>query len=1334
MIGLRLYLLGPPRIERDGAPVGVDTAKAIALLAYLVLTETSQRRETLIGLLWPESDQARGRAALRRTLSALNKALGGERLPADRDTVGLEPGARPWVDLLQFRARLAACKAHGHAAADVCPDCLGPLGDAVALCGGDFLQGFSLRDSLGFDDWQYHQGEILRRELDGALDRLARGLAARGEVEAALDYARRRLAVDPLNEAAHCQLMALYAQAGQRPSALRQYAECARILQAELGVTPQRATTSLYQDIAAGRTGPQLPAVPAPEVPSLPAVTLPFPEQTAPEGSSEETHRIVTVLFADINIRQEASHPTSSEGIATTLRDFAQEAGDIIARHGGELHSLVGGRLVAVFGVAGAHESDPERALRAALEARTAAGRLGLDLSAGLSTGDVLFAKVEAGGWSRAALFGAPADAARRLSGSAAPGEILAGEPTYRLAARGYAFARLDRDLGVGAAYRVEHPLLEPGRDMRREGYAADLIGRDAELVRLETAIAGLRRGRGGMVSIIGEAGVGKSRLIRELRILAAAGSRDEERPVWLEGRCLEMDMLPGYAPFIDMFQAHFGFRAEEPDQNRCRRVYSGLVEMVAGGALSEVRGEEVAPLLCNLLSLRSDQEGRTSFPEYNAEKLRQETFRAVRDVLLALGRQRPLILVFEDLHWADGLSLDLISLLMEAVRENPLLLLCAYRLDPGHRSAHLGVIAARKCRDQYTELRLSELSHDQSAQMVASLLHTASLPLSAREVILERCQGNPFSIEEVVQTLLESDLLYAEGGVWRTRGRLDRSTVPGTIQQVIVGRVERLDAGLRRLLLTASVIGRVFRRRVLEMVSAQPNLERDLWALEDRGLIYEERAVPELEYSFRHVLVQEALVQSLSDQPRAAIHRRVVTAMEVLYGDNLAEHCEELAHHAVAGGDASKAVPYLLQAGEKAKRAFDNAAAIDHFGRALDLLRSFSDGPERDHRELELQLALGTLIVHTRGHSAPEVAAAYARAYELSRDAGDAVSRFHALLGLRRYHLHRAELGEALKLDEQLLASAREIPDPAYLARAHAMRGEILLRAGDFAAACEHAALALESRLTSAQRLDQSLLFGNDNATLSGAVFAQASWFLGYPDRALVQIRRVHADARQIDHPFSLVVALYWTATIHRLRREPLAVREMTKALLEVAQAHGFPLFAAVGAIDDGWALASEDPRAGIERIRQGTAMCGACELDLLMTGAHVALAEVWGRAGDPGAGLSAIAEGMTLAQQTGEEQRLAEFHRLQGELLALAESDAEQVEASFQLALQVSRRQQARSLELRAAVSLARLWQRQGRLGEARQLLEPLYAWFTEGFDTADLVDARMLLEDLS
>ena len=1333
MIGLRLYLLGPPRIERDGAPVMVDTAKAIALLAYLVLTETSQRRETLIGLLWPESDPAHGRAALRRTLSALNKALGGERLLADPHTVGLDPGARPWVDVLQFRARLAACKTHGHGAAGVCPDCLGPLGDAVALCGGDFLQGFSLRDSLAFDDWQYHQGEILRRELDGALDRLARGLAARGEVEAALDYARRRTTVDPLNEAAHCQLMEIYAQAGQRPSALRQYGECARILRTELGVTPQRTTTSLYSEIAAGRMGSQPAVALLLEAPSPPPVTPPLAEQAGP-GPLQETQRIVTVLFADVSARQEAGQTPSPAGGVPTLRDFAREAGDIIARHGGELHSLVGGCLVALFGAGGTHESDPERALRAALEARSAAGRLGLNLSAGLSTGEVLFAQVEAGGWSRAVLFGAPADAARRLSGSATPGEILAGEPTYRLAARAFEFARLDRDLGTGAAYRVEHPLLERGRDMGREGYTADLIGREAELARLEAALAELRRGRGGMVSLIGEAGVGKSRLIRELHALTAVSSRGEERPIWLEGRCLEMDTLSGYAPFVDMFQAHFGFRAEEPDQNRCSRVCSALAEIAAGAALSAERCEEVAPLLCRLLSLRNDEDQRISFPEYNAEKLKQETFLAVRDVLLGLARQRPVILVFEDLHWADGLSLDLISVLMEALRESPLLIFCAYRIDPGHRSAHLGAIAARKCRDQYAELRLSELSHDQSAQMVASLLHTASLPLSAREVILERCQGNPFSIEEVVQALLESGLLYAAGGVWLTRGRLDRSAVPGTIQQVIVGRMDRLDEGLRRLLLTASVIGRVFRRRVLEMIAGQPNLERDLWALEDRGLIYEERAVPELEYSFRHVLVQEALVQSLPGQQRAAIHDRVVAAMEALYGDNLAEHCEEMAHHAVASGDASKAIPYLLQAGEKAKRAYDNAAAIDHFGRALDLLRSLPGGPERDRRELELQLVWGTPLVHTRGHSAPEVAAVYARAYELSRDAGDAISRFHALLGLRRYHLHRAELGEALRLDEQLLASAQEIPDPAYLARAHAMCGETLVRAGDFAPARAHAAVAFESRLSTAQRLAQSLLFGNDNATLGGAVSAQSSWYLGYPDRALEQIRQVLADARQADHPFSLVVALYWSVTIHRLRREPLATKEMAQALLEVAEAHAFPFFVAVGTIEDGWALAARDPRAAIGRIRQGVAMCEAADLDVLLSGAHAALAEAWGRAGDPGAGLSAIAEGIALVEQTGEGQWEAEFHRLQGELLALAGTEVDRVEASFQRALEVSRRQQARSLELRAAVSLARLWQRQGRLGEARQLLQPIYAWFTEGFDTADLVDARALLEALS
>jgi DNA-binding SARP family transcriptional activator len=1331
MTGLRLYLLGPPRIERDGAPVEVDTAKAIALMAYLVLTETRQRRETLVGLLWPESDQEHGRAALRRTLSALNKALGGESLVADRDAVGLDPGARLWVDVLQYRARLDVCKTHGHGASGVCADCLGPLGDAAALYIGDFLQGFSLRDSITFDDWQYHQGELLRRELDGALDRLARGLAAEGKVEAALDAARRRTAVDPLNEAAHCQLMELYALAGRRTSALRQYAECARILQAELGVTPQRATTSLYQEIAAGRLGPEQDATPAAEASSL-SRSPGVPEEIAPQPSPE-TRRIVTVLFADVSARQETEVPGAPGEVAPTLGEFARAAGDILGRHGGELLSLAGGGLIAVFGAAGAHESDPEQALRAALEMRASAGRLGLDLSAGLSTGEALLIKVEAGGFSRVALLGTPADAARRLSAAAAPGEILAGEATHRLAARAFDFERLDRGPGAGAVYRVEQPLLEPGRNAAREGLTAELIGREAELARLETALVELRQGQGGMVSIVGEAGVGKSRLTRELRALAAASGHAEKRPLWLEGRCLELEALAGYAPFIDVFQAYFGLRAEEADRNRCSRVCSGLDELAGRGALPTERCEQVAPLLCRLLSLPGEGGQRISFPEYTAEKLRQETFLAVRDVLVGLARQRPVILVFEDLHWADGLSLDLISLLMEALRECPLLIVCAYRLDPQHRSAHLGAIASRKCRDRYTELRLNELSHDQSAQMVASLLHTASLPLSARELILERCQGNPFFIEEVVQTLLEAGLLYAAGGVWRTRERLDRSAVPETIQQVILGRMGRLDEGLRRLLQTASVIGRVFRRRVLEVTVGQASLERDLWALEDRGLIYEERAVPELEYSFRHVLVQEALVRSLAEPEHAALHGRVVSAMEAVYRDNLAEHCVELAYHAVASGDAAKAVPYLLQAGEKAKRAYDNAAAIDHLTRALDLLRSFFPGQERDRRELELQLALGTPLVHTRGHAAAEVATAYARAHELSREAGDAVSRFHALLGLRRFHLHRGEVGEALKLDEQLTAAAQEMQDPAYLARAHAMQAESLVRAGDFAQAREYATLALEIHLSTEQRLAQSLLFGNDNETLGGGIAALATWFLGYPDRSAEQMHKVLAGARQAGHPFSLVLALYWSATLHWLRGDTLAGRVMARELLEVAQGHAFPLFAAAAVIEDGWALAAGDPRAGIERIREGIALCVAADLNMPWTGAHAALAEAFSRAGDPGAGLSTLAEGITLVQQTGVGQWEAELHRLRGELLALAGADDDLVEASFQRALEVARRQQARSFELRTAVSLARLWQRQGRFRDARRLLQPLYAWFTEGFEAADLADARALLEAL-
>jgi DNA-binding SARP family transcriptional activator/class 3 adenylate cyclase len=1352
MSGIRFYLLGPPGIERDGTPVQVDTAKAIALLAYLVLSGTSQRRETLVGVLWPESDQAHGRAALRRTLSVLNKAIGVGSLLADREAVGLNPVERIWVDVLEFRRRLATCRAHPHGATSVCPDCLGPLREAVTLFGGDFLQGFSLKDSLTFDDWQYGQGELLRRELDDALERLARALSAQGTVEAALDTARRRTALDPLNEAAHCQLMELYARAGHRPAALRQYAQCARILQAELGVTPQRTTTSLYQDIVAGRIGPdqagdpmewrlqpvsweaQPPGI-TPNAPGAGAYGASAREATAPAASGR-AKRIVTVLVADIRAPVAADRPSPSlEEIAPTLGDFVKAASDILTQHGGELTSLSGGSLVAVFGAARAHESDPEQALRAALDMRAGAVRLGLDLSAGVSSGEVIQMRLKVAQAPQMVPVGPPVDVARRLSTAAAPGEILCGEITYRLATRAFDFARLDRETGTGMVYRIANVTPGRGRDATREAFTAELIGRDAELARLEAALADLRGGRGSMVSLVGEAGAGKSRLIRELRALTAAIAYDEGRPAWLEGRCLEIDTLAGYAPFIDIFRAHFGFRSGELDQEACDRVRSGLFDVADQAVLSAERRQEVVPLLCNLLSLQGDDKQSMSFPEYTAEKLKQETFLAVRDVLVALAHLRPVILVLEDLHWADDLSLDLISLLMEALRDSPLLLLCAYRPDPGHRSTHLAAVAARKCRDRYVELRLGELSHEQSAQMVASLLRAASsLPLSASELILERGQGNPFFIEEVVQALLESGLLYEADGRWCTRGHLDRGAVPTTVQQVILGRIDRLDEPLRLLVQTASVIGRVFRRRVLERVTVLPNLERHLWSLEDRGLIYEERAVPELEYSFRHVLVQQALVGSLSGSQRAALHGRVVAAMEALYVDSLAEHCEELAHHAVAAGDAAKAVLYLRQAGEKARRAYDNAAAIDQFTRALELLKGFPPGAERDRRELDIQLALGTSLLYARGHAAPEVAEAYARALEVGREGGDARSRFHALLGLRRYHLHRADLREALKLDEELLAAAQEIGDSAYLARANAMSSETLLRVGEFPRARDHAILGADVGLTSEERLAQSALFGNDNATLGGAILAETSWHLGYSDRASQKMRSVLAEAREAGHPFSLVLALCMGAGLHRLRREPLAASELVQALLAVAQERDYSLYAAIGTVQDGWALAARDPQAACDRIREGIAMYEARGMQVLRPDAYAALAEALGRAGDPARGLEAIDGGLARVEQNGERQWEAELYRIQGDLRALAAADDDMVEASYQRALQVARRQQDCAFELRAALGLGRLRQRQGRAAEARQLLEPLYAWFTEGFDTADLADAHSLLAELA
>jgi predicted ATPase/DNA-binding SARP family transcriptional activator/class 3 adenylate cyclase len=1406
MSRLSLYLLGPPRIERDGKPIQVDTRKAIALLAYLSIAGEGQRRDALVNLLWPEYDQAHGRAALRRTLSALRKALTGSWLDVDREKVGLNPDASVWLDVDQFRSHLARCRRHGHPASEVCSTCLSLLTAAVALYRGDFLSGFGLRDSFNFDDWQFFQTEGLRRELAGALERLVQGHSAQGELETAIRYARQWLDLDRLNETAHGQLMLLYAWSGRRAAALRQYQECVHILESNLGVSPQASTAELYKAIVDGHV-PAPPATPTLQRAETRArVHAPPPDRAGPalrQASPlpmEGEKRIVTVLYADMGRSLTMRGEVSLEAQASLADRFLRLVEDVLSKCGGCVEQPVGTGVLGVLGATQIHESDPELAIRAAIEIRREVQRLGLDVSVGINTGQVYWHR-------RPTPAGAVVDLAVRLAGKAQAGQILVGESTYRLARRAFAFTPLSLAIkGIEApvaAYRVERLLPHPRKARGIEGLRAELIGRDWELAQLKGVFARVLQGGGQMVSLIGEAGVGKSRLVAELRESALASGDDRPVPLWLEGRCLDLGTPTSYAPFVDILREYLAWRPGEEVRRRRESIVSSLRRMVERGDLAEGRAREMGPLLGRLLAVRWGEEWDGRLDSENPEQIRHRTFIALYDFFIALSRQRPVVLVFEDLHWADTLSLDLISLLMEGLPLGPLLLLCVYRPEREHRCWHLATVAAQKCRERYTGLTLRELTHQQSRQMVASLLTIEALSPAVRERILSQSQGNPFFIEEVVRSLIDAGIVYREGEVWRARQEIVSLAIPESVQSVTLSRVDRLEERFKQALQVASVIGRVFRRRVLAHTllqevrgvgeappgtgawsaegrgmgawSAEPRevggvgergvgetppgtgawsaegwgtgawgaeggeaeLEGILWALEERALIYQERAIPEVEYSFKHVLTQEAVYQNIPQRRRQALHRQVAEAIEALYRDSLDEYHEQLAHHYDRSGDAEKAVAYLFQAGEKARRSNANEEAIAHLSRGLELLETLPESADRDRRELDLLVVLGVPLVLTRGHAAPEVERTYARARALGEQVDDARQRFHALMGLRRFYLSRGEPGIAYDLGEQLLALAQSTCDPIYLSRAHMMQGEALHNLGEFTQAQEHCAQGL-AFYDPQQHRSHAYFYGNDTGIGCRIIRAQALWYLGYPDQAARAADELIALARELSHPFTLVYALHLMSIVRQLRREAQAVQEQEETVIRISQEWGFALYLAWGTALRGWALAAQGREdEGIEQMRAGIAARRAVGGTALLPHLLASLAEACGQV----EALSHLEEALGLAEGSGERFWEAELHRLKGELLLLqGEEQADagacwgRAEACFQRALGVARRQQARSWELRAATSLGRLWQRQGRGAEARALLREIYSWFSEGFDTPDLKEASALLDVLA
>ena len=1056
-------------------------------------------------------------------------------------------------------------------------------------------------------------------------------------------------------------------------------------------------------------------------------VSAPTDQEPAPKDTAER--RQVTVMFSDLVGSTALSARMDPEDLREVISAYQKCVAETVGRFGGFVAKYMGDGVLIYFGYPQAHEDDAERALRAGLELVAAVSDLKthapLQTRVGIATGLVVVGDLIGSGASQEqAIVGETPNLAARLQSIAEPNSVVIAESTRKLVGDLFELEELGaQDLkGISGPVRAWAALRPATIESRFDALHAtgltELVGREEELELLLRRWAKANTGEGQVVLLSGEPGIGKSRLTAALMERLA-----NEPHTRLRYFCSPQHTDSALYPIIGQMERAAGFLHDDMPQAKLDKLDAVLAQTATS--------KNDAGFLAEMLSLPND--GRYPVLDLSPQQRRQRTLEALKTQMEALARQKPLLMIFEDAHWSDPTSLEAFGRTMGRIKSLPVLLIVTYR--PEFEPAWVG-------EPHVTALTLNRLTERDIAAMIDRVAGNKALPAAIWQDIIERTDGVPLFVEEMTKAVLEAKSLAAaaEAVAMVPQPAL---AVPASLHASLMARLDRLGHA-KELAQIGAAIGREFSHTLLVEVARRPEAETAsaLDRLVTAGLLFRQGVPPHATYLFKHALVQDAAYGTLLREPRRALHARIAETLEGSFAEIAENQPEVLARHCNEAGLNEKAARFWGKAGQRSLERSALVEAIEQLTRALVAIAALPGTPALRHEQIRLQIALIAPLTHVKGHAAPEIKAAIERARVLIEQAEalgeppeDPLLLFAVLVGFWVTKYAAFDGNAMCELGEQFLALAEKQPTTPPLRMGHHMMGLSLMCTGNLVGGRTHLNRSI-ALYDPARDRPLATRFASDSRVASLSFRSVASWLLGYPDAARTDTNHAIQDAREMRHAGSLMTALVYAPLVHTQCGAYATAQAETDELATLAEEKNAAIWKASTLIHRGYVLAQTGTASEAARVINSAINAMQATGATLWLPLHLSyLSKAQAELGQFDDAWHSLGRALSVIETTKERWFEAEVNRRAGDVALLTpRPDRAKAEAYFERALSVARAQQAKSLELRAAMSLARLWRDQGKVQQARELLAPVYGWFTEGFDTRDLKEAKALLEELA